>query len=80
MRHQSRLLIVPTLLSGLACSTPLLAQVVYSENFRSPTMPGTDGITPCNTGAGGAGTYEFPVGWLLRNVDNGTPAANVAYI
>lgn len=80
MRHQSRLLIVPTLLSGLACSTPLLAQVVYSENFRSPTMPGTDGITPCNTGAGGAGTYEFPVGWLLRNVDNGTPAGDVAYI
>lgn len=30
--------------------------------------------------AGGAGTYTFPQGWLLRNVDNRTPAASVAYV
>lgn len=46
------------------------AQIIFQEDF--------DGI-PGPT-AGGAGTYNFPAGWLLRNVDNRTPAANVAYI
>ncbi|MDD3877085.1 MAG: choice-of-anchor J domain-containing protein [Bacteroidales bacterium] len=50
--------------------TGLNAQVIFSENFDA-----TQGPT-----AGGAGTYTFPTGWLLRNVDNRTPAANVAYI
>ena len=79
MHSHSRLLIVPALLSGMVCTMPLLAQVAFTENFRSPSTPGTDGVTPCTAGSG-AGTYQFPVGWLLRNVDNGTPAANVAYI
>lgn len=71
----------PALLTGLMLSSaPLSAQVVYSENFRSPSMPGTDGTTPCNNAAGGAGTYNFPLGWLLRNVDNRTPNAAVAYV
>lgn len=30
--------------------------------------------------AGGSGTYAFPTGWLLRNVDNRTPNAQVAYV
>lgn len=46
------------------------AQVVFSEDF--------DGI-PTPT-AGGAGTYAFPSGWFLRNVDNRTPAAAVSYV
>lgn len=45
-------------------------QIIFQEDF--------DGI-PGPT-AGGAGTYSFPAGWLLRNVDNRTPAANVAYV
>mgnify|MGYP001233770225 CR=1 FL=1 len=80
MVNYSRTVVLPALISGLILAPPLTAQVAYSESFRSPTMPGTDGVTPCNTGAGGPGTYEFPVGWLLRNVDNGVPAANVSYI
>jgi|GEM_PF-603066 len=46
------------------------AQIIFQEDF--------DGI-PGPT-AGGAGTYNFPSGWLLRNVDNRTPAASVAYV
>lgn len=45
-------------------------QTVFSEDFD-----GIGGPT-----AGGAGTYTFPAGWLLRNVDNSTPAANVSYV
>jgi hypothetical protein len=46
------------------------AQTIFLETF--------DGVIG-NT-AGGAGTYSFPSGWFLRNVDNGTPATNVAYV
>ncbi len=48
----------------------LNSQVIFSEDFD-----GIGGPT-----AGGAGTYTFPSGWFLRNVDNGTPAANVSYV
>jgi hypothetical protein len=44
--------------------------ILFSEDF--------DGI-PGPT-AGGAGTYTFPAGWLLANVDNGTPAGAVSYV
>lgn len=43
---------------------------IFSEDF--------DGI-PGPTG-GGAGTYLFPAGWVLVNVDGRTPAAAVAYV
>lgn len=46
------------------------SQIIYSQNFD-----GIQGPT-----AGGAGTYTFPSGFLLRNVDNGTPATNVNYV
>lgn len=46
------------------------AQVLFNEDF--------DGI-PGST-AGGAGTYNFPTGWFLRNVDNRTPNSSVAYV
>lgn len=44
--------------------------VIFSEDFD-----GVGGPT-----AGGAGTYTFPAGWLLRNVDNRTPDGQVAYV
>ncbi|HRG89610.1 MAG TPA: hypothetical protein PLW44_11360, partial [Chitinophagales bacterium] len=44
--------------------------VIFSEDFD-----GIGGPT-----AGGAGTYTFPAGWLLRNVDNSAPAAAVSYV
>ncbi len=46
------------------------AQILFQEDFD-----GIGGPT-----AGGAGTYTFPAGWLLRNVDNGAPAAAVSYV
>jgi hypothetical protein len=46
------------------------AQIIFQETF--------DGISGAT--AGGAGTYAFPSGWFLRNVDNRTPAAQVAYV
>jgi hypothetical protein len=50
--------------------TTLPAQVVFYESF--------DGIA--GPTAGGAGTYTFPAGWRLRNVDNRTPAGSVSYV
>ncbi len=44
--------------------------VFFSEDF--------DGI-PGST-AGGPGTYAFPTGWVLTNVDGLTPDASVSYI
>jgi hypothetical protein len=46
------------------------AQTIFSEDF--------DGIS--GPTAGGVGTYTFPSGWLLRNVDNVPPNANVSYV
>ncbi|HEU4719143.1 MAG TPA: choice-of-anchor J domain-containing protein [Bacteroidia bacterium] len=46
------------------------AQILFSEDFDG--LPGPT--------AGGAGTYVFPNGWFLRNVDNGTPATSVSYV
>jgi len=45
-------------------------QILFQEDFD-----GIGGPT-----AGGAGTYVFPSGWLLANVDNLTPAASVSYV
>lgn len=50
------------------CANLLSAQIVFQEDF--------DNIS--GSTAGGPGTYTFPSGWLLRNVDNRTPA--VAYV
>lgn len=46
------------------------SQVIFKETF--------DGISGSTTG--GAGTYKFPPGWLLRNVDNKTPFSQVGYV
>ncbi|MFA7274046.1 MAG: T9SS type A sorting domain-containing protein [Crocinitomicaceae bacterium] len=58
------------LLFVLPMSLGINAQVLFSEDF--------DGIPGAT--AGGAGTYAFPSGWFLRNVDNATPSASVSYI
>lgn len=53
----------------ISCTTAK-AQTIFSETFDNISGPT----------AGGAGTYVFPNGWLLANVDNRTPNAQVAYI
>lgn len=66
-------------LIGLALAASVQAQIVFTETFRSPSIPGPEGSTPCQD-FGGPGTYPFPTGWLLRNVDARTPDASVAYV
>ncbi len=44
--------------------------VLFSEDFDNISGPT----------AGGAGTYAFPSGWLLANVDNRAPAGPVSYV
>ena len=59
------------LLIVLTCiSVGTNAQTIFLENFND-----INGNT-----AGGAGTYTFPAGWFLRNVDNRTPDPAVAYV
>lgn len=59
-----------TLIAAAAIFVPLKAQVLFYEDFD-----GIGGPT-----SGGAGTYNFPAGWLKRNVDNRTPATSVSYV
>ncbi|MEO5889834.1 MAG: T9SS type A sorting domain-containing protein [Ferruginibacter sp.] len=59
---------LPLLFSVLLFSTgKISAQIFYSQTFD-----GTGGST-----SGGAGTYTFPPGFFLRNVDNLTPDVQV---
>lgn len=58
------------LIVAICVSAGANAQILFSEDF--------DGIPGAT--AGGAGTYAFPQGWFLRNVDNRTPSANTAYV
>lgn len=53
----------------------LLGTFSYSQVIFKETFDGISGST-----AGGAGTYKFPPGWLLRNVDNRSPSGQVAYV
>jgi len=63
---QKILLIAVVMLSHFAS----FSQTIFKEDFDN--IPGPTG--------GGPGTYKFPPGWLLRNVDNRTPDAQVAYV
>ena len=71
----------------LACAVTLgllgtgaYALPVFYENFDiAPYTPGDPAGCPPSW-PGGAGTYPFPSGWLLRNVDNRTPSAPVSYV
>ncbi|WP_186280002.1 T9SS-dependent choice-of-anchor J family protein [Fluviicola chungangensis] len=53
----------------------LLSFIGFSQTYYLEDFDGIPGST-----AGGAGTYTFAPGFLLRNVDNRTPDAQVAYI
>lgn len=58
------------LLNALLLTFSSISQVLYYEDFDN--VPGPT--------AGGPGTYTFPTGMMIRNVDNLTPDANVAYV
>lgn len=51
------------------------AQVGVCTTLFSETFDNVPGTT-----AGGAGTYSFPNGWFLANVDNNVPDPAVAYV
>lgn len=64
---------------ALALGAPLaVAQVAYYESFDI----GVGQPPGCHIAEfpGGPGTYPFPAGWTLFNVDNGTPAAQVSFV
>ncbi|CCH01440.1 hypothetical protein FAES_3432 [Fibrella aestuarina BUZ 2] len=72
MKHALHTLLYSLLMSTLLglLATPVAAQVLFKETFNN--IPGPR--------SGGAGTYAFPAGWLLRNVDNRTPNGAVSYV
>jgi Cleaved Adhesin Domain len=69
------------LLGVVLVSPPSYAQNLFHEDFRPELTTeggaaGTDGVDVCNLSTGGFGTYPFPSGWQLRNVDNRAPVGN----
>ena len=52
------------------------ADDIFREDFQ--VLPNSS-VSRCR-GAGGPGTYAFPDGWLLRNVDQHTPAATSNWV
>lgn len=62
--------LILTLVSAISLMSSVDAQIIFQEDFD-----GIGGPT-----AGGAGTYSFPAGWFLRNVDNRTPNTSVGYV
>ncbi len=57
-----------------------MAATLFLEDFQTRIDPDTQLPVVRCSGPDGPGTYPFPSGWLLRNVDNRTPAASVSYI
>lgn len=53
---------------------------VFHEDFTPPPVGEIDPASPCNALGHAAGSYPFPPDWLLRNVDNRTPDAQVSYV
>lgn len=62
--------LILTLVSAISLMSSVDAQIIFQEDFD-----GIGGPT-----SGGAGTYSFPAGWFLRNVDNRTPNTSVGYV
>jgi hypothetical protein len=58
------------IVSGILLIGTVNGQIIFQEDFDFVGGPTS----------GGAGTYQFPAGWMLVNVDNRTPAASVAYV
>ena len=65
---------------ALLGTSAVMAQTLFREDFQTYVDVGGEIRDRCHTSPGGAGTYPFPSGWLLRNVDNRTPDAQVAYV
>lgn len=64
---------------ALALGAPsVAAQVAFYEPFNI----GVDQPPGCHIAEfpGGPGTYPFPAGWVLFDVDNGTPAEQVSFV
>lgn len=79
MHFKLEQVVLSATLLGLMCPLASEAQVLYREDFQIYEV---NGEVRCSTAAspGGPGTYPFPPGFLLRNVDNRTPANSVAYV
>jgi hypothetical protein len=67
-------------LAFVFAATSPLAATIFSEDFQTSIDPDSGLPVVRCTGPGGPGTYPFPSGFFLRNVDNRAPAANVAYV
>lgn len=57
-----------------------MAATVFLEDFQTVIDSSTGQPVMRCSGPGGPGTYPFPTGWLLRNVDNRTPASSTNYV
>lgn len=57
-----------------------MATTLFSEDFQTRIDPDTQQSVVRCQGPGGAGTYPFPNGWLLRNVDNRSPGMNATFV
>lgn len=70
--------------AAMASMAPTLhAQVLFEEDFQTTPHPSEPREASRCSGSdwpGGPGTYPFPSGWFLRNVDNRTPDGQVAYV
>ncbi|WP_386067839.1 choice-of-anchor J domain-containing protein [Tahibacter sp. UC22_41] len=65
---------------ALAVSSGAFAAMLFSEDFQIRYDPvGDQNVVRCS-GMSGPGTYLFPDGWLLRNVDNGVPAQQIDFV
>lgn len=56
------------------------AGVLFHEDFTPPPVGEIDPASPCNALGHVSGSYPFPPDWLLRNVDNRVPDAQVSYV
>lgn len=65
---------------ALAVSLPSHAVRLFQQDFQTATDPITGLPGRRCLGPGGPGTYPFPPGWVLRNVDNRTPDGSVSYV
>lgn len=66
-------------LALLGAPSATMAQTLFLENFQQYVDSDNQIQDRCHLPSG-AGTYPFPDGWLLRNVDNRTPAPAVSYV
>jgi hypothetical protein len=64
----------------LAFSSGAFAAMLFSEDFQIRYDPiGDQYLGRCHE-PDSPGAYLFPDGWLLRNVDNGTPAQQIDFV